>query len=79
MRLSLGGAHPAKSARNTMLNISAKVQQSPRLIELAWLVHDFCLARLTGSVAHQIHKDYWMLCLGSVKLIEEIMVVTGII
>jgi len=29
--------------------ISARVQQSPRLVELAWLVYDSHLARLVGS------------------------------
>ena len=39
--------------------LSARVQQSPRLVDLAWLDHDFRLARLVGSVAHLVHKDCW--------------------
>ena len=38
--------------------LSTRVQQSPRLVDLAWLDRDSRLARLVRSVAHQKTAKY---------------------
>jgi len=37
------------------------------------------LGDASGVMAHQIHKDSWTSRLNSMKLIEEILIVSGII